>query len=132
MPYQDASPAGQHFMNFSRPLALAVVARAADALTFELIYGFGQYRFAADPARHDSLADLAQMADALEAGHDHVEAVFRDADGEIRLLLQGDDDVLQFACYDGAGSVLPWLQGDAGRFATARMIRELLASQDAA
>jgi hypothetical protein len=129
MPYQDASPAGQHFMNFSRPLALAVVARAADTLTFELIYGFGQYRFAAAP---DVFADLAQMADALEAGHDHVEAVFRDADGEIRLLLQGDDDVLQFACYDGAGSVLPWLQGDAGRFATARMIRELLASQDAA
>ena len=41
MPYQDTSPAGQHFMNFSRPLSLAVVARAADYLTFELIYGFG-------------------------------------------------------------------------------------------
>ena len=97
MPYQDTSPAGQHFMNFSRPLSLAVVARAADALTFELIYGFGEYRFVADPARHDSLADLARLADALEAGFDYVEATFADADGVIRLILQGDAGRLAFA-----------------------------------
>ena len=84
MPYQDTSPAGQHFMNFSRPLSLAVVARAADDLTFELIYGFGEYRFHADPARHDSLADLARLADALEAGFDYVEATFADAGGRCR------------------------------------------------
>ncbi|MFC2304622.1 hypothetical protein [Cardiobacterium hominis] len=126
MPYQDTSPAGQHFMNFSRPLSLAVVARAADYLTFELIYGFGEYRFHADPARHDSLADLARLADALEAGFDYVEATFADAGGHTRLILQGDGDVLQFACYDSADAVLPWLQGDAGRLAFARNVRSLL------
>jgi len=126
MPYQDTSPAGQHFMNFSRPLALAVVARTADTLTFELIYGFGEYRFVGEPARHDSLAELARLADALEAGFDYVEATFADADGAIRLMLQGDGDVLQFACYDGADAVLPWLQGDAGRLAFARNVRSLL------
>ena len=97
MPYQDTSPAGQHFMNFSRPLSLAVVARAADDLTFELIYGFGEYRFHADPARHDSLADLARLADALEAGFDYVEATFADAGGHTRLILQGDAGRLAFA-----------------------------------
>lgn len=126
MPYQDTSPAGQHFMNFSRTLALTVAARTADALTFELIYGFGEYRFVAEPARHDSLADLARLADALEAGFDYVEATFADADGVIRLILQGDGDVLQFACYDSADAVLPWLQGDAGRLAFARNVRSLL------
>ena len=41
-------------------------------------------------------------------------------------MLQGDGDVLQFACYDGADAVLPWLQGDAGRLAFARSVRSLL------
>ena len=87
MPYQDTSPAGQHFMNF---------------------------------------ADLARLADALEAGFDYVEATFADAGGHTRLILQGDGDVLQFACYDSADAVLPWLQGDAGRLAFARNVRSLL------
>ena len=42
MPFVDASPVGQHFMNFSRPLALSLVAREGDLLSFLLVYGFGE------------------------------------------------------------------------------------------
>ena len=51
MPFVDASPVGQHFMNFSRPLALSLIAREGDLLSFLLVYGFGEYRFKADKAR---------------------------------------------------------------------------------
>ena len=121
MPYQDVSPAGQHFMNFSRPLSLAVVASATDTLTFELIYGFGEYRFS---ARHDALAELARLREALAAGVSQAEVFFRDADGDVRLQLHGDGELLQFACFAGDDE-RPWLQGEAARQATIAMLQNL-------
>ena len=121
MPYQDVSPAGQHFMNFSRPLSLAVVASAADALTFELIYGFGEYRFS---ARDDALVELARLREALAAGAAQAEVFFRDTGGDIRLHLHGDGEVLQFACFAGDDE-RPWLQGEAARQAIVAMLQNL-------
>ena len=120
MPYQDVSPAGQHFMNFSRPLSLAVVASTADALTFELIYGFGEYRFSASD---DALVELARLREALAAGAAQAEVFFRDTGGDIRLHLHGDGELLQFACYDS--DERPWLQGEAARQATVAMLQNL-------
>ena len=99
-------------MNFSRPLALSLVAREGDSLSFLLVYGFGEYRFTADMARHDCLRDMQAMLDTLADGGDCAEALF--------------GDVLTFACY-ADGELLPWLQGEAGRKAFTAILRALLA-----
>ena len=125
MPYQDTSPPGQHFMNFSRPLTLTHIAHNADGHTLELTYGFGEYRFTADLARHDSIADLRALADTLENGGSGGTATFSDASGHIRLQLHGDGDTLQFACYDSENPALAWLQGESGRRSTIATLRAL-------
>lgn len=126
MPFVDVSPVGQHFMNFSRPLALSLVACEGDSLSFLLVYGFGEYRFTADTARHDCLRDMQAMLDTLTGGGDCAEALFVDDAGQVRLLVQGEGDVLTFACY-ADGELLPWLQGEAGRKAFTATLRALLA-----
>jgi len=45
-------------MNFSRPLALSLVAREGALWSFLLVYGFGEYRFTAGMARHACLREM--------------------------------------------------------------------------
>lgn len=127
MPFVDVSPEGQYFMNFSRPLTLSrIVHDERGCLTFLLVYGFGEYRFAADTARHDCLRDMQAMLDTLAGGGDCAEALFVNDAGQVRLLVQGEGDVLTFACY-ADGALLPWLQGEAGRQAFSTVLRDVLA-----
>ncbi|MDO4643625.1 MAG: hypothetical protein Q4A74_07275 [Cardiobacteriaceae bacterium] len=130
MPYEDVSPQGQSFMNFSRPLALRIVAKNADVLTFEMIYGFGEYRFNAMLSLHDSVRDIDTLSRALEAGAKQGEIVFADEGGQLRLVVQGEENVLQFFCYEQNATqmieVLPWLQGEVGRNALVSMLRAVM------